>query len=172
MTDSPHPWERLDKETPKAHAAFLAYVALGMRRGVREAARQDHSRAIAAGEISGGEDTTVSKWMGWSAKHKWLSRAAARDEWMVRVSDEQIIVNLKACHLALTTKAYEFLTANDGGNFLRASRALALHFPPVQRVADVSEKFEDLSHLSDDKLARMKEICDEPAEKAKDSDDA
>ena len=38
----------------------------------------------------------------------------------------------EACLLALTTRAHDFLTANDGADFLRAARALALHFPPVQ----------------------------------------
>ena len=85
-------------------------------------------------------------WLGWSAKHKWVSRANARDAWLTRVSDEQIVANLKACHLALTTRALDYLTANDGADFLRAARALALHFPPVQRVADVSERIEDRGH--------------------------
>ena len=40
MTDTPRPWDRLTAETPKSYAAFLAYVALGARRSVREAARQ------------------------------------------------------------------------------------------------------------------------------------
>ena len=39
--------------------------------------------------------------------------------------------------MALTTRAHGFLTANDGPNFLRAARALSVHFPPMQRVADV-----------------------------------
>ena len=44
-------WDRLPTETPKSYAAFLAYVALGARRSVREAARQHHVSATAAGEI-------------------------------------------------------------------------------------------------------------------------
>ena len=98
--------------------------------------------------------------MGWSAQHKWVSRADARDAWISQVSDEQIVLNIKACMLALTTRAHDFLTAKDGGNFLRASRALALHFPPIQRVADVSERIDDLSDLSDDDIDQMKEIRD------------
>ena len=43
---------------------------------------------------------------------------------------------------ALTTRAHDFLTANDGPNFLRAARALSVHVPPIQRVADVSERIE------------------------------
>ena len=42
--------------------------------------------------------------------------------------------------------------------FLRASRALALHFPPIQRVADVSERIEDLSDIPDADIDRMKAI--------------
>ena len=57
-----------------------------------------------------------------------MSRANARDAWIAHVSDEQIVANIKACHLALTTRAHGFLTANDAADFLRASRALALHF--------------------------------------------
>ena len=43
---------------------------------------------------------------------------------------------MTACKLALTTRALDYLTANDGADFLRAARALSLHFPPIQRVAD------------------------------------
>ena len=160
MTEQLHVWDRLPTETLKSHAAFLAYVALGARRGVREAARQHHSRATAAGEISGAEDTTVGTWMGWSAKHKWVSRANARDAWIANVSDEQIAANLKADLLALTTRAHDFLTANDAADFLRAARALSLHFPPVQRTADVSERIEDLSDLSDEQSENLVKALD------------
>ena len=40
MTDTQRPWDRRADETPKSYAAFRAYVALGARRSVREAARQ------------------------------------------------------------------------------------------------------------------------------------
>ena len=53
-----------------------------------------------------------------------------------------------------------FLTANDGPNFLRAARALSLHFPPIQRMADVSERIEDLSDIPDADIARMKAVRD------------
>ena len=96
------------------------------RRSVREAARQYHSNTTATGEISSVEDTTVRTWMGWSSRHKWVNRANARDAWQARVSDEQIVVNLKACLLAMTTRAHGFLAAQDGGDFLRAA-ARQLH---------------------------------------------
>ena len=170
MTESAHSWDLLPTETPKSYAAFLAYVALGARRSVREAARQHHSKATASGEISGNEDTTVRTWQGWSATHQWVSRGLARDEWIARVSDAQIAANLKACLLAMTTRAHDFLTSNDAADFLRASRALAQHFPPIQRVADVSERMEDLSDLSDATLDEMRAIRDAARAKGKVTD--
>ena len=160
MTDTPRLWDRRADETPKSYAAFLAYVALGARRSVREAARQYHSKTIAAGEISSAEDTTVGTWMGWSAKHKWVSRSLARDEWIARTSDDQIIINKLACDLALVTRAHDFLTSTDSEVFLRGARAFTLQHPPVQRVADVSERIEDLSDIPDADIERMKAIRD------------
>ena len=125
-----------------------------------EAARQYHITATSAGEISSVEDTTVRTWIGWSARHKWVSRSLARDEWIAHTSDDQIVSNVTACKLALTTRALDYLTANDGADFLRAARALSLHFPPIQRVADVSERIEDLSDIPDADIAHMKAIRD------------
>ena len=36
----------------------------------------------------------------------------------------------------------------------------SLHFPPIQRVADVSERIEDLSDIPDADIERMKAIRD------------
>ena len=160
MTDTPRPWDRLPTETPKSYAAFLAYVALGARRSVREAARQHHSNTTATGEISSVEDTTVRTWMGWSARHKWVSRSLARDEWIARTSDDQIVSNVTACKLALTTRAHDFLTSTDSAVFLRGARAFTLQYPPIQRVEDGSERIEDLSDIPDADIERMKEIRD------------
>ena len=49
MTDTPRLWDRRADETPKSYAAFLAYVALGARRSVREAAHQNHIKTISTG---------------------------------------------------------------------------------------------------------------------------
>ena len=165
MTDSPHPWDRLPTETLKAHTAFLSYIALGARRSVREAARQHHAKATAAGEISGRERTTVRTWIGWSSRHKWVSRSAARDTWIESASNEQLIVNILACKLALVTRAHDFLTSADSEVFLRGARAFTLQHPPVQRVEDVTQ-IEDLSDVPDEELQRMRDIRD-AARKAK-----
>ena len=160
MTETPRPWDRLPTETPKSYAAFLAYVALGARRSVREAAHQDHIKTTSTGGISSVENTTVRKWLGWSARHKWVSRSLARDEWIARTSDEQIVSNVTACKLALTTRAHDFLTSTDSAVFLRGARAFTLQYPPIQRVEDGSERIEDLSDIPDADIERMKEIRD------------
>ena len=97
MTDTPRRWDRRADETPKSYAAFLAYVALGARRSVREAARQHHIKTTSTKEISSVEDTTVRTWLGWSAKYKWVSRSLAREQWIQRTSDEKVGANLTAC---------------------------------------------------------------------------
>ena len=160
MTDTPRLWDRLPTETPKSYAAFLAYVALGARRSVREAAHQNHIKTISTGKISSVEDTTVRTWLGWSARHKWVSRSLARDEWIARTSDEQIIINKLACDLALVTRAHDFLTSTDSEVFLRGARAFTLQHPPIQRVAEGSERIKDLSDIPDADLERMKTIRD------------
>ena len=92
--------------------------------------------------------------------YAWVSRANARDEWIARTSDDQIIVNILACKLALVTRAHDFLTSTDSAVFLRGARAFTLQHPPVQRVADVSEQIESLSDLSDEQLEKMEAVRD------------
>ena len=89
-----------------------------------------------------------------------MSRANARDAWLARISDEQIRANVKACQLAITTRAHDFLTSTDSAVFLRGARAFTLQYPPIQRVEDVSERIEDLSDIPDADIARMKAIRD------------
>ena len=160
MTDTPRLWDRRADETPKFYAAFRAYVALGARRSVREAAHQNHSKALSAGEILGQENTPVKHWLRWSARHKWVSRSLARDEWIARTSDDQIVSNVTACKLALTTRALDFLTSTDSEVFLRGARAFTLQHPPIQRMAEGSERIEDLSDIQDADIERMKAIRD------------
>ena len=152
MTETPRPWDRRSTETTKAYAAFLAYIALGARRSIREALRQNSGETAVSGKLR--------TWEGWSSKNAWVSRANARDEWLARTADEQVVINIKACLLALTETALTLLKTGDSRDFLRAARALSLHFPPVQRVEDVSERFDDLSDIPDADLERMKEIRD------------
>ena len=89
-----------------------------------------------------------------------MSRGLARDEWIARTSDEQILINVLACKLALATRAHDFLSSHDSEIWLRGARGFTLQHPPVQRVEDVTQ-IGDLPDLSDEALDRMKEICDE-----------
>ena len=81
-------------------------------------------------------------------------------EWIARTSDEQIVSNVTACKLALTTRAHDFLTSTDSAVFLRGARAFTLQYPPIQRGADVSEQIESLSDLSDEQLEKMEAVRD------------
>ena len=163
MTTTPRPWDRRSTETTKAYAAFLAYIALGARRSVRAAARIEHQDNIKT-VSSTSESTIVSRWLAWSSKHQWVSRADAREAWITRVSDEQFIINILACKLALVTRAHDFLTSTDSAVFLRGARAFTLQHPPVQQGEDVTP-IEDLSDLSDADLGRMRAIRDEARQK-------
>ena len=145
MTDTPHPWNRRAAETAKAYAAFRFYCELGSRRSVREAARQNNI-------------TRRKKHTG--EHHRSEVARLVRLSWLARTADEQVVINIKACLLALTETALTLLKTGDSRDFLRAARALSLHFPPVQRVEDVSERFDDLSDMPDTDLERMKEIRD------------
>ena len=158
MTETPHPWDRLPNETTKAYAAFLAYINLGARRSIREALRQTH-----------GEEAVfrnLRTWEGWSSRHAWVGRSTARDTWIESASNEQLVINILACKLALVTRAHDFLTSADSEVFLRGARAFTLQHPPIQQVEDVTH-IEDLSDLSDDQLERMKKIRDEGREAKK-----
>ena len=156
MTETPRSWDRRSTETTKAYAAFLAYIALGARRSVREALRQNSGETAVSGKLR--------TWEGWSSKNAWVSRATARDEWIARTSDDQIIINILACKLALVTRAHDFLTSTDSAVFLRGARAFTLQHPPVQQVED-GTWIEDLSDLSDADLGRMRAIRDEARQK-------
>ena len=131
MTATHRRWDRLPTETPKSYAAFLAYIALGARRSVREALRQNSGETAVSGKLR--------TWEGWSSKNAWVSRANARDEWIARTSDDQIVSNVTACKLALTTRALDFLTSTDS--------------------EDVTP-IEDLSDIPDADIERMKAIRD------------
>ena len=109
-----------------------------------------HIKTTSTGEISSVEDTT------------------ARDDWIQGTHDEQVYSKILACKLALVTSAQEFLTSTDSEVFLRGARAFTLQHPPVQRVADVSERIEDLPDMSDADLDRMREIRDAARSKVND----
>ena len=85
--------------------------------------RQAHQGSIKTVSSS----TIVSRWLGWSAKHKWVSRADARDKWIARASDEQLIVNILACKLARRADGSgdRVVPAPPGGRAMRIAVVVA-----------------------------------------------
>ena len=83
-------------------------------------------------------------------------------EFTVRECQDAIQIGLVQIRKRLIDAANELL--DDGGvpAVRAASRVIVENFPPVARVADVSdgEQFEDLSDIPDAELDRMKEIRD------------
>ena len=96
-----------------------------------------------------------------------MSRGLARDEWIARTSDEQVVANVTACKLALTRRAHDFLASTDSEVWLRGARGFTLQYPPVQRVEDVTQ-IEDLSHCLMSSLEKMREIRDAGRKKGDD----
>ncbi len=69
------PWERQEKEGTRAFAAFTLYRDMGPQRSVRKVAQElDKS------------DTLIGRW---SARHKWVERAAAWDAEQDRIHREE-----------------------------------------------------------------------------------
>ena len=154
-----HPWERLPREGSKAYDALRTYCALGARRSIAAAIQETTQTLPSASQLT--------QWKRWSKAHHWVSRSLARDEWLAHTADEQVKVNLHQCYLAITTVAHEFISSKNPEKVRIGSAMLKDHYPPVARVADVSERFEDLSDVPDAALDRMREIRD-AARKAKD----
>ena len=166
MSETPHPWDRLPAETLKAHEAFLAYVNLGARRSVREAARQHHSQLHIKRRYQErrGYDGQDMAWLVLEARlGEPCERSRRLDSRHVRRAGPHQHPGLQA---GAVTRAHAFLSSTDSEVFLRGARAFTLQHPPVQQVEDVT-RIEDLSDVPDAELDRMREIRD-AARKAKD----
>ena len=149
-------WDRQPTETDAAFSAFNLYLKHG---SIRAAYRQLPGKAAAP--------APPGAWTGWSTKYHWVKRRAAFLDHNTRAcqaaelaAQVEIAQNIKACELALVTRAHDFLTSTDSAVFLRGARAFTLQHPPVQRNEDVSEPIEDLSDLTDEQLDRMREVRD------------
>ena len=155
-TNPTRPWDRRATETDPAFEAFALYLEHG---SLRDAWRQR----------SGNEAATAAPgtWTAWSVKNDWVARRAAYIEFTIRECQEAIQFGLMKIRSRFIDAANVLL--DDGGipAILAASRIIHDHYPPVDRVADVSkeERIEDLSDLSDEDLDRMREIRDAAREK-------
>ena len=153
--------EQQNPSTPELHQPLLFAPSELLACGLRDACRQR----------SGNEKATSppGAWTGWSTKYNWVSRRAAFVEFTVRECQDAIQIGLVQIRKRLIDAANELL--DDGGvpAVRAASRVIVENFPPVARVADVSdgEQFEDLSDIPDADIARMKEIRDAARQKNK-----
>ena len=151
MTDTPRPWDRRTTESDPAYEAFAVYLEHG---SLRDAYRQRSGKAQAT--------AAPGAWTGWSTKYNWVSRRAAFVEFTVRECQDATQVGLVQIRKRLIDAANTLL--DDGGTTAvrAASRVIVENFPPVARVADVSdgEQIEDLCDIPDEALERMKEIRD------------
>ena len=157
MTDTQRRWDRLTAESDPAFEAFAAYLDAG---SLRDAYRQR----------SGNEKATSppGAWTGWSTKYNWVSRRAAYVEFTVRECQDAIQIGLVQIRKRLIDAANELLDNGSVPAVRAASRVIVENFPPVARVADVSdgEQIEDLSDIPDADLERMKAIRDAARAKA------
>ena len=159
MTDTPRRWDRLTAESDPAFEAFAAYIETG---SLRDAYRQR----------SGNEKATSppGTWTGWSAKYNWVSRRAAYVEFTVRECQDAIQLGLVQIRRRFINTANTLLDDGSVPAVRAASRVIVENFPPVARVADVSdgEQIEDLSDIPDATLEEMRAIRD--AARAKSAD--
>ena len=155
MTETPHPWDRLPTETAKNFAAFRAYATLGARQRSIAAAVKKTTKGVPSA-------AKLARWKSWSTKYHWVSRTLARAEWQARTADEAVQEGLHEVYLAIVTVAHEFLTSRDPEQVRIGSKMVRDHYPPVTRVADVSERIADMPPgISQDQIDRMKAIRDE-----------
>ena len=157
MTDTPRRWDRLTAESDPAFEAFAAYLDTG---SLRDAYRQRSGKAQAT--------AAPGAWTGWSTKYNWVSRRAAYVEFTVRECQDAIQIGLVQIRKRLIDAANKLLDTGGVPAVRAASRVIVENFPPVARVADVSdgEQIEDLCDIPDADLERMREIRDAARAKA------
>ena len=156
MTDTPHSWDRLSTETDLAFEAFSSYLETG---SMLASYRQKTGKGKAK--------FAPGTWTAWGSKHHWVKRRSAYVDATTRDCLDLIQVGLVRVRLKFVDEAEELLDRKDLAAKRLASDIIRAHFPPVQQVADVSERIEDLSDLSDATLDSMEAIRD-AARQAKD----
>lgn len=91
MTAAPRPWEQQPNESAKVFAPFAAYRDMGRSRSLRDLARMEHRSVQGLGRLS-----TI---------YKWVARAAAYDEHMVREGEERTREEERAARARLAEEA-------------------------------------------------------------------
>ena len=140
MTDTPRRWDRLTAESDPAFEAFAAYLDTG---SLRDAYRQRSGKAQAT--------AAPGAWTGWSTKYNWVSRRAAFVEFTVRECQDATQLGLVQIRRRFIDTANTLLDDGSVPAVRAASRVIVENFPPVGRVADVSDgpDIEDLCDIPD-----------------------
>lgn len=96
-----HPWVRRDDEGARPFQAFRTYMNLGTSRSIRKAA-----------EIEGKSTTQLEDW---SAKHEWVERARAYDQYVATAEVDGYadqLASVRSRHMAIADKLLSRLDEN------------------------------------------------------------
>ncbi|NIR76770.1 MAG: hypothetical protein GWN53_17215 [Gammaproteobacteria bacterium] len=78
MTEDRNPWDKLPEETQRGYSYFREYLEMpATERSIHRAAEK-HGKAD-------------RYWQELSAKHNWVERATAYDEWIAEQADEEMV---------------------------------------------------------------------------------
>lgn len=108
------PWERREKESPKAYAALCSYRDLGPTRSVEKA-----FAALNPGKKRSGRP---AEWYVWSRRFEWVARVNAWDEYQRGVEDTARLERLR--ELARKRSEAEFEAFNALLEDIRENREL------------------------------------------------
>ena len=152
MPNTRQPWDRLKGESDAAYEAFAAYLETG---SILTAYRQRPGKDQAT--------HAPGSFTAWSTKHHWVSRRAA-------YVDHTIQKCLDAIHGELVLIRKRFIDVANGlldgqpdlASIRAASQLIHDHFPPIERVADVSaDQIPDMpSYVTDEDIDKMRAIRD------------
>ena len=152
MPDTRQPWDRIKAESDPAYEAFAAYLETG---SILTAYRQRPGKDKAT--------NAPGSFTAWSTKHHWVSRRAAYVDHTIQKCQDAIQGELVLIRKRFIDVANGLLDDKpDLPSIRAASQLIHDHFPPIARVADVSDAppFEDLSDLPDAELDKMRAIRD------------
>lgn len=131
--NTPKPWERQPKETPKPFEAFCIYRDMGTERSLSKVAEKCNKSSSLIGR--------------WSTDHNWVERAAAWDDEQERVEREaaekerlKSIKSMRKRHAAIATAM--LLKASQALQELPAEEVKA---SDISRMVDVASKLERIS---------------------------
>jgi hypothetical protein len=143
------PWEKLEKETSKAFAAFISYRRLAPKqRSVQKAVREEYGEGANQGKLR--------QYMEWSRRFNWVARVLAWDEEVDRKAREEEIQQAKEMrtrHIkmaqALQQKAIEKL---------RTIKADDLEIEQLLRFIEMGTRLERLSRGEPDAIIEERDF--------------